>query len=189
MVELGDPAYAHYSTLAEKSWTGEISGGHRANECRWRRFRYYTLAHLLSRRRIRQLESVNKKYTQKKLLAEHCASSKASPMHHRRITTGKHGTRPETDFIYVHHANAERTGTVCQASDEVGPKRSLLICCGAFPSSQNFDNFPNLTLKKDPLGRLCQVRMGQGIDYSLEIKLLPKPGPDPERMNFDQGYR
>jgi adenine-specific DNA-methyltransferase len=57
-----------------------------------------------------------------------------------------------------------------QISDEVGDKRSLLICCGAFRVKA--DTFPNLTLKKIPKAVLHKCEWGHD-DYSLEIKNLP----------------
>jgi adenine-specific DNA-methyltransferase len=63
-----------------------------------------------------------------------------------------------------------------QISDEVGPNRSLLICCGAFRVKK--DSFPNLTIKKIPKAVLHKCEWGHD-DYSLEIKNLPAAPPEP----------
>jgi adenine-specific DNA-methyltransferase len=56
-------------------------------------------------------------------------------------------------------------------SEEVGKKRSLLICCAAFRGKS--DAFPNLTLKKIPLAVLQKCEWGHD-DYSLNVANLPQ---------------
>ena len=60
-------------------------------------------------------------------------------------------------------------------SDEVGKKRSLLVCCAAFRGKA--DAFPNLTLKKIPLAVLHKCEWGHD-DYSLNVANLPQ-APEP----------
>jgi len=55
-------------------------------------------------------------------------------------------------------------------SDEVGPNRSLLICCGAYRA--DVTQFENLTVKKIPKQVLKKCEWGHD-DYSLEIRNLP----------------
>ena len=62
-------------------------------------------------------------------------------------------------------------------SDEVGPERSLLICCFAFRSDPG--QFPNLNIKKIPKAVLKKCEWDHD-DYSLEIKNLPKAPPELE---------
>jgi adenine-specific DNA-methyltransferase len=57
-----------------------------------------------------------------------------------------------------------------QLSDEVGPHRSLLICCSAFRGDASA--FENLTVKKIPKAVLNKCEWGHD-DYSLEIRNLP----------------
>jgi adenine-specific DNA-methyltransferase len=57
-------------------------------------------------------------------------------------------------------------------SDEVGPNRSLLICCGAFMGDTS--QLENLTVKKIPKAVLQKSEWGHD-DYSLEIRNLPQP--------------
>ena len=60
-------------------------------------------------------------------------------------------------------------------SDEVGPNRSLLICCSAFRC--NVSQFENLTVKKIPKAVLKKCEWGHD-DYSLEIENLPDAPPE-----------
>lgn len=60
-------------------------------------------------------------------------------------------------------------------SDEVGPNRSLLICCSAFRCDVN--RFENLTVKKIPKAVLKKCEWGHD-DYSLEIENLPDAPAD-----------
>ena len=55
-------------------------------------------------------------------------------------------------------------------SDEVGPNRSLLICCGAYKA--DVTQFENLIVKKIPKQVLKKCEWGHD-DYSLEIRNLP----------------
>lgn len=88
----------------------------------------------------------------------------------------KHGQSTETDFIYV--TTQQLTQDACRKiADDVGPDRSLLICCKAF--SANPDSFPNLTLVKIPTSILKKCEWGRD-DYSLAIKDLPPAEDEPE---------
>lgn len=82
----------------------------------------------------------------------------------------QHGHSTETDFVYVTTQTLTRE-QLQKLSDEVGDKRSLLICCGAF-RVKKLDDFPNLTLKKIPRAVMDKCEWGKD-DYSLEIKALP----------------
>jgi adenine-specific DNA-methyltransferase len=55
-------------------------------------------------------------------------------------------------------------------ADEVGEKRTLLICCKAFRA--NLDAFPNLTVRKIPQTVLRKCEWGKD-DYSLKVANLP----------------
>lgn len=81
----------------------------------------------------------------------------------------KHGQSTETDFIYV--TTQQLTQDACRKiAEDVGPDRSLLICCKAY--SANPDSFPNLTLVKIPTAILKKCEWGRD-DYSLAIADLP----------------
>lgn len=86
----------------------------------------------------------------------------------------QHGQSTETDFIYV--TTQQLTHDACRRiADDVGPDRSLLICCKAY--SANPDAFNNLTLVKIPTAILKKCEWGRD-DYSLAIADLPQ-APDP----------
>ncbi len=92
-----------------------------------------------------------------------------------------HGKSTETDFLYVttQFMSKEMLTRLC---DEVGPERSLLICCSAFRCDPG--QFPNLTIKKIPKAVLKKCEWGHD-DYSLEIKNLPKAPPEPDEQTED----
>lgn len=81
-----------------------------------------------------------------------------------------HGRSSESDFIYV--TTQSLTHDQLRAiSEDVGGKRTLLICCKAFRSN-NLDAFPNLTIKKIPQAVLRKCEWGKD-DYSLNVANLP----------------
>ncbi|HLA90003.1 MAG TPA: site-specific DNA-methyltransferase [Gemmatimonadaceae bacterium] len=82
-----------------------------------------------------------------------------------------HGRSSERDCIYV--TTQELTAAQLDAiSSEVGPDRTLLICCGSWPGSD--ERWLNLTLKKIPNAVLARCEFGRD-DYSLQIRNLPEP--------------
>lgn len=86
-----------------------------------------------------------------------------------------HGQATENAFIYV--TTQQLTQDACRKiADDVGPKRSLLICCKAY--SANPDSFDNLTLVKIPTAILKKCEWGRD-DYSLAIKDLPEAVDEP----------
>lgn len=85
-----------------------------------------------------------------------------------------HGHSTETDFIYV--TTQSLTHDQLRAiADEVGEKRTLLICCKAFRA--NTDAFENLTVKKIPHAVLRKCEWGRD-DYSLNVANLPMAESD-----------
>lgn len=89
-----------------------------------------------------------------------------------------HGKSTERDFLYVTTQFMSKE-MLTRISDEVGPGRSLLICCSAFRCDPG--QFPNLTIKKIPKAVLKKCEWSHD-DYSLEIKNLPKAPPKPEEQ-------
>ena len=92
----------------------------------------------------------------------------------------QHGHSSEHAFIYVttQHLTREQ---LTQLNDEVGPARSLLICCGAFRGKP--ENYPHLELKKIPKAVLTKCEWGHD-DYSLKIENLPKAPPQPGQQDL-----
>lgn len=74
------------------------------------------------------------------------------------------GYSSETDYIYV-TMNSLTSEQLQQISLDVGPERSLLVCCKAFMG--NVDNFPNLTVRKIPRVIVDKCDWGKD-DYSLK---------------------
>jgi len=90
-----------------------------------------------------------------------------------------HGRSSETDFIYV--TTQSLTHEQLRAiSEDVGEKRSLLICCKAFRSS-NLDAFSNLTVKKIPQAVFRKCEWGKD-DYSLNVANLPMASKKEEEL-------
>lgn len=89
----------------------------------------------------------------------------------------RHGYSTETDFIYV-TTQSLTYDALKKLSEEVGPKRTLLVCCKAF--NANEDSFSNLTVKKIPHSILAKCEWGRD-DYSLRIANLPQDS-DREEM-------
>jgi adenine-specific DNA-methyltransferase len=81
-----------------------------------------------------------------------------------------HGYSTERDFIYV-TTQVLTQQQIEKLSEEVGPERSLLVCCSAF-RTKALEQFSNLTVKKIPKMVLNRCEWGKD-DYSLEIEDLP----------------
>lgn len=79
-----------------------------------------------------------------------------------------HGRSTETDFLYV----TDQTLTADQLrfiSDDVGPDRTLLICCRAWRAKAK--DYENLTLEKIPQSILSKCEWARD-DYSLNVEEL-----------------
>lgn len=101
-----------------------------------------------------------------------------------------HGRSSETDFVYV--TTASLTHDQLRAlSEEVGPGRTLLVCCKAFEGARS-DQFANLTIRKIPAAVLDRCEWGRD-DYSLKVAALPMaetppdaPGPEPTLFDREE---
>lgn len=97
----------------------------------------------------------------------------------------RHGQSTETDFIYV--TTQQLTHEACRKiSEDVGPDRTLLICCKAFNTKA--DAFDNLTLVKIPTAILKKCEWGRD-DYSLAINNLPPAVDETEEPAAPGGSR
>ena len=144
-------------------------------------FRYYTLAPSLLEEDEFGNWIVNRKYNPE-MLAEAMCKLEGFNYDPSRHFYWMHGHSTETDFIYVTTQTLTREQLV-KLSDEVGPNRSLLVCCGAY-RIRKLEDFPNLTLKKIPRAVMSKCEWGKD-DYSLEIKALPD-APEPEPDEFEE---
>ncbi|WP_425290651.1 hypothetical protein [Bartonella kosoyi] len=93
------------------------------------------------------------------------------------------GYSTETDYIYV-TTSAMTHEQLRIMSEEVGPHRTLLICCTAFDTKTKSASFENLTLTKIPRAILEKCEWGRD-DYSLNIANL-EPMIDVKESNKDK---
>lgn len=174
MVELGDHCHTHIIPRLTKVIEGEDAAGV-TEATGWGGgggFRYYRLApSLLQQDRFGQWV-INREYNAE-MLAAAVAKLEGFSFAPSPDAYWQHGYSTETDFIYVttQTLNAEALQTL---SDEVGPKRTLLVCCSAFRLSVDAiaSRFPNLTVKKIPKMVLQKCEWGHD-DYSLNVENLP----------------
>lgn len=173
MVEIGEHADSHILPRLHKVIDGGDQGGI-SNAVGWKGgggFRYFTLAPSLLEQDRYGNWVIAKDYNPAMLAEAMCkhmgfAYAPASdPQDYWR-----HGASTETDFIYV--TTQALTHEACaKISHDVGPDRSLLICCKAFDADA--DAFENLTLVKIPTSILQKCEWGRD-DYSLNIQNLPE---------------
>ena len=182
MVELGEHCHTHIVPRLKKVIDGEDKGGI-TEAVGWRGgggFRYYRLApSLLQQDRWGQWV-VNKAYNPEMLAAAICKLEGFTYAPSADFYW-QQGHSTESDFIYVttQTLNAEQ---LLALSDEVGPARTLLICCGAFRGDPN--RYPNLTVKKIPKMVLQKCEWGHD-DYSLNVENLPQ-APRPVKQAASQ---
>ncbi|TPK53814.1 MULTISPECIES: site-specific DNA-methyltransferase [unclassified Mesorhizobium] len=179
MVELGNHAETHVVPRLRKVIDDDDSGGI-TETVGWKGgggFRFYRLAPSLL---------IHDKYGNWVIAKDYNAAMLAEALcKHMSFTYApsqnadeywNHGFSTETDFIYVTTQNL--THDACRKiSEDVGPDRSLLICCKAF--NANPDSFENLTLVKIPTAILSRCEWGRD-DYSLNIQNLPLALDEPE---------
>lgn len=175
MVELGEHCHTHIIPRLKKVIDGEDEGGI-TKALDWKGgggFRYYRLApSLLEKDRFGNL-IISRQYNATMLAAAMCKLMGFTYAPSEEFYW-QHGHSTETDFVYVTTQTLTRNH-LAAISEEVGRKRSLLICCSAFRGKA--DAFPNLTLKKIPLAVLQKCEWGKD-DYSLNVANLPK-APEP----------
>lgn len=185
MVELGDHCHTHIVPRLKKVIDGNDPGGI-TEAASWKAgggFRYYRLAPSLMEKDTFDQWVISKDYN-----APMLAEAVCKLMGYTYAPSDRHywmqGQSSERDFIYV-TTNALTHAQLRAISEEVGPDRSLLICCKAFRGSA--DAFENLTIKKIPQAVLHKCEWGKD-DYSLQIESLPLAPQDPaddERAQTD----
>ncbi len=172
MVEIGDHADTHIVPRLQKVIDGEDQGGI-SKAVGWKGgggFRYYTLAPSLLEEDKYGNWVISKDYNPPMLAEAMCKHMGfAYEPSQEADEYWKHGASTESDFIYV--TTQSLTHEACRKiSEDVGPDRSLLICCKAY--SANAESFENLTLVKIPTAILSKCEWGRD-DYSLNIANLP----------------
>ncbi len=176
MVELGEHCHTHIIPRLQKVIDGEDQGGI-SQSVNWRGgggFRYYSLAPSLLQQDQWGQWVINKEYNADMLAAAICKlegfTFQPSTEHY-----WQHGFSTENDFIYV--TTQTLTADQLQAlSEEVGPNRTLLVCCAAFRADES--RFSNLTIKKIPKMVLSKCEWGHD-DYSLNVENLPQAPQEP----------
>jgi adenine-specific DNA-methyltransferase len=184
MVELGEHCHTHVAPRLKSVIDARDSSGITASS-RWSGgggFRYFSLAPTLIVNDRWGNPVINPEYNAAQL-AEALAKLEGFNYSPSETHWWQHGRSSERDFIYVTTQNlsAEQLQAL---SDEVGPERSLLVCCAAFhrvTAARAAERWPNLTLKKIPKMVLARCEWGHD-DYSLNVANLPmaeieKAGP------------
>ncbi len=178
MVELGDHCETHIVPRLKKVIDGEDPGGI-TEAVGWKGgggYRYFKLAPSLLEKDQFGNWVISKSYNAEMLaeaMCKHFGFTYAPSAEHYWM----HGHSSETDFIYV-TTNSLTHEQLAAISDEVGPERTLLICCKAFQGG-NADAFDNLTIRKIPGAILDRCEWGKD-DYSLKIEALPLIEDEPE---------
>jgi adenine-specific DNA-methyltransferase len=181
MVELGDHAVTHCVPRLQKVMNGTDRGGV-TNSTSWQGgggFRYFRLApSLLEKDRFGNWV-VARQYNAPMLAEAMCKlmGFKYAPSQEPE-EYWQHGHSTETDFIYVTTQSLTHDA-LRKLSEEVGSRRTLLVCCKAFSAREN--TFRNLTIKKIPQVVLSKCEWDRD-DYSLRVASLPPA----ERSNRDE---
>lgn len=179
MVELGEHCHTHIIPRMKKVIDGEDAGGI-TEAVGWKGgggFRYYRLAPSLLEKDGWGNWVINKEYNAA-MLAEAVCKIEGFTYAPSETEYWQHGRSTEQDFIWV-TTQTLSADQLQKLSDEVGPERSLLVCCGAF-RAKDLAQFQNLTVKKIPKAVLNRCEWGKD-DYSLEIQNLPQaPETEPE---------
>jgi adenine-specific DNA-methyltransferase len=172
MVEIGNHADTHIVPRLQKVIDGSDQGGI-SKAVDWKGgggFRYFTLAPSLLEQDKYGNWVIAQDYNPAMLAEAMCKlmgftyAPAQDPAEYWR-----HGHSTETDFIYV--TTQALTHEACaRIAHDVGPDRSLLICCKAYDAAA--DAFENLTLVKIPTAILQKCEWGRD-DYSLNIQNLP----------------
>jgi adenine-specific DNA-methyltransferase len=182
MVELGDQCKTHVSPRLRSVIDGNDSNGV-TSATKWRGgggFRFLSIAPSLLQRDKWDNWVVSNDY-RPEMLAEAVCKLEGFRYEPDPELFWLHGRSTETDFVYVTTQNLSRE-QLQFISDQVGPDRTLLICCAAFRAKR--DEFENLTLKKIPQAVLSRCEWGRD-DYSLNVEALP-PAEVAEELSADQ---
>lgn len=178
MVELGEHCHTHIIPRLKKVIDGEDPGGI-TEAVGWKGgggFRYYRLAPSLITQDKWGNPVINKEFNPA-MLAEAVCKLEGFVYAPSETDYWRHGHATETAFIYVTTQKLTHE-QLLQLNDEVGDKRSLLVCCAAFFGKP--DAYPNLILKKIPKAVLSRCEWGHD-DYSLKVENLPKAPPEPAK--------
>jgi adenine-specific DNA-methyltransferase len=168
MVELGEHCHTHIIPRMRKVIDGQDSGGI-TEAVGWKGgggFHYYRLAPSLLERDRWGNWVIAKDYNAVMLAEAVCKhmnytyAPSSDPAEYWR-----HGQSSERDFIFVTTASMTHDQLKALSAD-VGPDRTLRVCCKAFHARA--DDFENLTITKIPQAILSCCEWGRD-DYSLNV--------------------
>ena len=191
MVELGEHCHTHIIPRLRKVIDGSDQGGI-SKAVNWQGgggFRYYRLAPTLIVHDRWGNDIINPDYNPE-MLAEAMAKLEGFTYQPSPTLWWQHGHSSENDYLYV-TTQTLSTAQLQALAEEVGPGRSLLICCSAWRGitlQEAAERFPNLTLKKIP--KMVRERCEWGHDdYSLNVANLPLAEADqpPQEPGSKQG--
>ena len=170
-VELGEHCQTHVVPRMKKVIDADDHGGI-TEVVHWAGgggFRYFRLAPTLLAKDSFGNLVISKQYNAA-MLAEAMCKLMGFRYEPSEDTYWQQGRSTENDYVYVTTQTLSREN-LAALSEQVGMKRSLLVCCSAYRGKA--DAFPNLTLKKIPLAVLHKCEWGHD-DYSLNVANLPK---------------
>ncbi len=176
MIELGEHIHSHIIPRMRKVIDGTDPGGV-TEAAGWKGgggFRYYQLAPSLLELDRFGNHVISGEYNAA-MLAEAMCKLMGFRYEPSEEIYWQQGRSTETDFLYTTTQTLSRQ-QLESLSEEVGPKRSLLVCCAAF-RGRSMD-FPKITLRKIPQAVLSRCEWGKD-DYSLNVANLPK-APEPK---------
>ena len=168
-IELGDHCYTHCIPRLQKVIDGTDQGGI-TKTVDWQGgggFRFFELGESLIQKDKWGQEIINKNFNAE-MLAQALCKIEGFIYAPSKEEFFIHGHSTENDFIYV-TTNFMTAEYLKSISEQLGEKRSLLICCKGFESSAEFTN---LTVKKIPKAVLDKCEWGHD-DYSLNVANLP----------------
>jgi adenine-specific DNA-methyltransferase len=175
MVELGEHCHTHVIPRIKQVIDGQDQGGI-SRAANWKGgggFRYYKLGPSLIVEDEWGNPIINPEFNAA-MLTEAMCKLEGFGFDPNAEVYWQQGRSSEGDFIYVTTQMMTKE-MLTKLSDEVGPSRSLLICCSAFRC--DVSQFDNLTVKKIPKAVLKKCEWGHD-DYSLEIENLPDAPPE-----------
>jgi adenine-specific DNA-methyltransferase len=170
MVEIGDHADTHIVPRLQKVIDGSDQGGI-SKAVSWKGgggFRYYTLAPSLLEQDKHGNWVISHDYNPP-MLAEAMCKHMGFTYAPSQELYWQHGHSTERDHIYV-TTQSLSAEALRRLSAEVGPERTLLVCCKAFETGG--DRLDNITVVKIPSAILAKCEWGRD-DYSLNIANLP----------------
>ncbi len=180
MIELGDHCNSHVVPRLKRLIDGVDTSGV-SSSLDWQGgggFRYYHLAPSLLEKDKYGNWIISQKYNATMLAEAMCKNMGFTydPSQDQN-EYWRHGHSTETDFIFV-TATSMTHAALKKLSEDVGPGRTLFVCCKAF--NANTDAFDNLTIKKIPQAVLTKCEWGQD-DYSLNVENLPMAKSEAEK--------